>query len=224
MGIQSRSARRAVATAAAGCGGAFLAALVAACGSQGAPSASSSTPSGAGSSSGPASTPSSSRPAAGSAPMIPASQCPTSALKVTVNRIKGSGAAGTSYVPIDFTNVSSHSCDMDGFPGVSFVTAPGGSQLGDAASRQTSFPPQNVRLASGAVAHAWLGIADAGNFSPSACHPVTAQWLKVYPPDQFAALDTRFTTQVCSKKITGSSTPLTILPIRPGPGAPGTVP
>ena len=223
MSIQSRPARRAVTTAAAGCAGAFLAALAAACGSQGAPSASPPSSGGTPSSS-PAGTPSSSAPGAGSAPMIPASQCPTSALKVTVNKAKGSGAAGTSYVPIDFTNVSSHSCDMYGYPGVSFVSAPGGSQLGDAASRQTSFGPENVTLASGAVAHAWLGIADAGNFSPSACGPVTAHWLKVYPPDQYAALSVQFTAQVCAKKITGGSTPLTILPVRPAAGTPGTVP
>ena len=68
-----------------------------------------------------------------------------------------------------------------------------------------------------------LGVVDAGNFSPSACGPVTAHWLKVFPPDQFTALYTRFTAQVCSKKVS-TGTPLIILPIRPGPGAPGRVP
>jgi hypothetical protein len=143
---------------------------------------------------------------------------------VTVNRTKGSGAAGTSYVPIDFTNISGHSCAMYGFPGVSFVTGPGGGQIGSAASRQTTFGSQTVTLASGGTAHAWLGIADAGNFPPSSCHPVTAHWLKIYPPNQFAALYAKFTSLVCSKQITGGSTPLTVMPVRLGPGNPGTVP
>ena len=201
---------------AAGCAGVLVAALAAACGSQAAPA---SSPAG-GRTHSSATSPAS----AGSAPMIPASQCPTALLRATVNKAQGSGAAGTSYVPIDFTNVSGHGCDMFGFPGVSFVTGPGGSQIGAAAARQTSFGGVTVTLASGATAHAWVGIADAGNFPAASCVPVTAHWLKVYPPDQFAALYTRFTTTVCSKKSYGGSTPLTVLPVRSGSGTPGTVP
>jgi hypothetical protein len=154
---------------------------------------------------------------------MPATQCPTSALRVRVNKVRGGAAAGTSYFPLDFTNTSGHSCDMYGFPGVSFVTGNPGSQIGAPASRVTTFGPETVTLASGASAHAWLGIVDAGNYSPSACGPVTAHWLKIYPPDQFTALYTKFTAQVCSKKITASA-PLLILPIRPGAGTPGHVP
>lgn len=225
MTIHSRAARRAVTAATVSCGGVLALALVAACGSKGAPSASSATTGGTGSpSASPSATPSSSKPVVKGAPMIPASQCPASTLRVTVDKAKGSGAAGTSYVPLDFTNISSHSCDLYGFPGVSFVTGSGGSQIGSPASRQTTFGAQAVTLASGATAHAWLGIADAGNFPAASCQPVTAHWLKVYPPDQTQALYTQFTTTVCSKKVTGGSTPLTILPIRPGSGSPGTVP
>ena len=154
---------------------------------------------------------------------MPATQCPASALRVMVTRTRGGAAAGTSYVPLDFTNTSGHSCDMYGFPGVSFVTGHPGRQIGEAASRQATFGPETVTLASGATAHAWLGIANAGNFSPSACGQVTAHWLKIYPPDQFTALYARFTAQACSKKISGS-TQLMILPIRPGAGSPGSVP
>jgi hypothetical protein len=154
---------------------------------------------------------------------MPATQCPTSALRATVNKTRGGAAAGTNYVPLDFTNTSSHSCDMYGFPGVSFVTGHPGSQIGAAATRQTTFGPETVTLASGATAHAWLGVVDAGNFSPSACGLVTAHWLKIYPPDQFTALYARFTAQACSKKVQGSD-PLIILPVRPGAGTPGRVP
>lgn len=232
MNNSSSVVRRAATIAALTCGGAFSAALLAACGSQAAPSASAgrttpSSPSATRSSpsdspSSPSDSPSS-KPTVHTNPMIPASQCPTSALRVRVNKTRGGAAAGTSYVALDFTNTSAHSCDLYGFPGVSFVTGNPGSQIGAAASRQRTFGSESVPLASGATAHAWLGIVDAGNYSPSACGPVTAHWLKVYPPDQFTALYTRFTAQVCSKHVTGS-TPLLILPIRPGPGAPGSVP
>jgi hypothetical protein len=225
MKVHSRAARRALTAAAVGCGGTFVAALAAACGSQAAQSASAPPAASGSSAPSPSATPSSTKPSVkAAAPRMPATQCPTSALRVTVNKTKGSGAAGTSYVPIDFTNISAHSCDMYGFPGVSFVTAPRGSQIGNAASRQTTFGAQTVTLASGGTAHAWLGIADAGNFPAATCQPVTAHWLKIYPPNQYAALYAGFTSTVCSKKITGGSTPLTVLPVRPGPGNPGTVP
>ena len=227
MKISSPVARRAVTVAALTGGGAFAAALLAACGSQPGHSAAAAssparTPSPSVAPSSPTPSPSS-KPTVHTEPMIPATQCPSSALRVTVNKTRGGAAAGTSYVALDFTNTSGHSCHMFGFPGVSFVTGNPGSQIGAAASRQTTFGPENVTLASGAVAHAWLGVVNAGNFSPSACGPVTAHWLKVYPPDQFTALYTRFTAQVCSKKVS-TGTPLIILPIRPGPGAPGRVP
>jgi hypothetical protein len=212
-------------------GGALVTALVAACGSQvpPGPAASGGTTSAARAgatspaSSGPATRPSSS-PAVQSAPRMPATQCPTSALRVRAKTVRGGAAAGTSYVPLDFTNISGHGCGMYGFPGVSFVTGQAGGQIGDSAFRSTTFGSQTVTLPRGGTAHAWLGIADAGNFPRSSCHQVTAHWLKIYPPDQYTALYAGFTTQICSKQITNGSIPLTILPIRPGPGVPGSVP
>jgi hypothetical protein len=227
MNISSPAGRRAVTVAALTCGGAFAAALLAACGSQAAHSASAA--SGRTSPPSPPSTPPSaslspsSKPTVHTQPRMPATQCPTSELRAKVSKTRGGAAAGTSYVALEFTNTSGHSCDLYGFPGVSFVTGNPGSQIGAAASRQKTFGPETVTLASGATAHAWLGLVNAGNFSPSDCGPVTAHWLKIYPPDQFTALYTRFTAQVCSKTVT-ASTPLLILPIRPGAGVPGSVP
>ena len=228
MNISSPAARRAVTVAALTCGGVLAAALLAACGSQGAPSASA-----AGGPTSPPSRPSSvppsaslspsSKPTVHTEPRMPAKQCPTSALRAKVNKTKGGAAAGTTYVALDLTNTSGHSCDLYGFPGVSFRSGNPGSLIGAPASRPTTFGPQTVSLASGATAHAWLGLVDVGNFSSSVCGPVTAHWLKIYPPDQFTALYTQFTAQVCSKKVTAGS-PLIILPIRPGAGTAGRVP
>jgi hypothetical protein len=233
MNISSPAARRAATAAAVTCGGAFATALLAACGSQPAhstsaaaagrtsspsPSATPSSPSGSSPSDSPTS-----EPTARTLPRMPATQCPTSALRAKVSKTRGGAAAGTRYVALDLTNTSSHSCNLYGFPGVSFVTGNPGSQIGAAASRQRTFGPETVALASGATAHAWIGLVNTGNFSPSDCGPVTAHWVKVYPPDQFTALYTQFTAKVCSKKVSTSS-PLLILPIRPGAGAPGRVP
>lgn len=191
-------------------GGVFTAALLAACASS-APSSAGSPTSSAPSSAGSGSSPASATPTGASG--APGS-CPTSGLHAVVNRVPGGGAAGTIYVAIDFTNVSGHTCTMYGFPGVSFVTGHPGSQIGAAATRQTTFPSQTVTLPAAGSAHAWLGITDTGNYPPSACRPVTARTVRIYPPNQFAPLYVPFTTTACSAKVTG--TPLLILPVRPG--------
>jgi hypothetical protein len=220
----SRAARSTATMAALGFCGALLAISLAACGSGSGlaspPLSPSSTPKTSGTSN--PSVTSSASPAVTTSPS--ATQCPSSALRVTIGTNEGSAAAGTSYVPVDFTNTSSQSCVLYGYPGVSFVTGPGGSQIGNAASRVTTFGPVTVSLAKGASAHAWLGVADAGNFPVSICHPVTAHWLKIFPPDQFTALYTGYTTQACSAKITNGATPLTIFTIRSGLGVAGHVP
>jgi hypothetical protein len=221
----TRTARRAAALAALGCGGASIAMLLAACGTATVQPSSQTGAAGNSASARPSSTAPSSSPATQSkSASAAASQCPASALHVSVNRTRGGAAAGTDYVALDFANISTHSCVLFGFPGVSWVSGHPGRQLGDAASRVTSYPPVNVTVAAGSVAHAWLGIADAGNFPASVCHPVTAHWLRVYPPDQYASQYVPFSAQVCSAKITGGSTPLSVMPVRPGPGTSGIVP
>jgi len=75
--------------------------------------------------------------------------CVTSALKVAVPRGQGNGAAGSSYYPIQFTNASGTSCTLYGYPGVSFVTAPGGRQIGIAATRNPTTAKQLVTVPPG---------------------------------------------------------------------------
>jgi hypothetical protein len=228
MSTNSRATaiRRATSTAAVSCGAVAFAALLAACGSHTSPpSASSSHTPGA-----PASSATSSSPAATShgptspGPASAKTQCPTSGLTATVDTSQGGAAAGSSYEPIDFTNISAHTCVMYGFPGVSWVTSVRGSQIGSAATRETGYGPVTVTLAPGASAHAVLQIADAGNFPAATCQPVTAHWLRIYPPDQYLSLYAKFTSQVCSKQITGGSFPLGIMPVRSGPGVRGQAP
>jgi hypothetical protein len=221
-----RAARRATAVASVTCGAAAAAALLAACGSQTSPSGASASQTPTGTASSPASggpTGTSHGPAS-RATSAAKTQCPTSGLTVTVDSSQGGAAAGSSYVPIDFTNISAHTCTMYGYPGVSWATSIRGSQIGSAATRLTSYSPVTVTLAPNASAHAVMQIAVAGNFPASACHPVTAHWLRIYPPDQYTSQYAKFTTQVCAKKITGSSFPLGIMPIRPGRALRGQTP
>ena len=133
-------------------------------------------------------------------------------------------AAGSVYVPIDFTNTTGSTCTMFGYPGVSFVTSPSGSELGRAATRT---PPTAtlVTLAPGGVAHAILRVAQAANYSPSACVPVTAHWLRIYPPNQFNAIYARYTTQACSARLPHTvGSQLSVYVVKPGPGKAGQAP
>src|SRR5437660_3835541 len=97
------------------------------------------------------------------------SGCSSSVLKAAVDIAQGGAAAGSSYVPIDFTNTSGSACTLDGYPGVSFVRGPSGGQLGNPATRNPAAAPAMVTLAPGGIAHAVLQVAEAGNYSQSVC-------------------------------------------------------
>jgi hypothetical protein len=101
-----------------------------------------------------------------------------------------------------------------GFPGVSFVTSPNGSQIGDAATRQSDKPVQTVTLAPGGVAHATLQVVQALNFPAAKCQPVTAHFLKIYPPNQTAAVVLSFTAKACAATGQGV-TVLNVAPVQP---------
>jgi len=189
----------------AGAALACITALVTACAGSGtaAPAATvtvTSTPAAGSTATGPAASgPAASSPATTTAPAGPAA-CPTSALQVRKGLAQG--AAGSIYVAIEFVNISSVTCSLFGFPGVSFVTASsGGSQIGLAASESSTTPRQLVILAPGTTGHALLRIVQAGNYPASRCHPVTAQWLRIYPPNQTAPAVLAYTAQTCSKPV-----------------------
>jgi Protein of unknown function (DUF4232) len=157
-------------------------------------------------------------PAAGTpAPPRAAGGCASGALRVSVGT--ASGAAGSIYYPLDFRNTSAASCTLLGYPGVSFVASPGAGQLGGAAVRNPAFQPTLVTLAPGAVAHASVQVVVAQNYPASLCKPVTAHWLRVYPPGQFAPVYARLTAQTCTGAIPGGST-LGIYVVRPGANGP----
>ena len=161
----------------------------------------------------PASPPAAAPGPAGTPGVPEAAACTTSSLTVTVGQ--ESGAAGSIYYPLEFRNLSGHSCTLFGYPGASFVTGIGGGQVGGAAIRNPTFAAQVVTLVPGASAQASLQVAVAQNYPASLCLPVTAHWLRVYPPNQFVPLYVGFTAVTCTGKIPGGTT-LGIYVIRPG--------
>ena len=141
--------------------------------------------------------------------------CSTSGLEVWLGLGDGAGAAGSTYFPLEFTNVSNRTCTLFGFPGVSATAA---RQLGSPAERNRAHPSSHVTLLAGATAHTVLQIVDVGNFSPSKCKPATASALRIYPPGQFKAAGIPFSFRACSAK---GPIFLRVEPIQPGIGIPG---
>jgi hypothetical protein len=171
---------------------------------------------------------SASTPASASPGTAAPATCASASLSVTVDVKQGSAAAGSAYYPIDFTNTGSTPCTLAGYPGVSVVTGKGGgngAEIGAPASRNSGAPPATVTLPAGGDAHAVLQVVDAGNYSASACHPVTGHWLRIYPPGQTAALYAPFTAQVCSARLPAKlGSPLAVYPVRSGKGQQGQAP
>jgi hypothetical protein len=201
MTSSASAARTLIATAAI----AFSAALLAGCGSSSSPAAAPSagtnrtatTPDSTVNPGGPDQTVSPTATTAPTAAGAPA--CATSALHVAVPAGAGNAAAGSNYYPVQFANTSSSPCTLYGFPGVSFVTAAGGSQIGIPATRDPVLAARLVTLAPGQTVHAELQVAVAQNYPPADCDLVTAHWLKIYPPNQTAPVYVSFTAQTCSK-------------------------
>jgi hypothetical protein len=145
------------------------------------------------------------------------SVCSASELGAWVAADQGQGAAGTLYVPLEFTNVSSQACTLDGYPGVSAITA-SDVQLGNSAGWDTAVKPAKVTLAAGATAYALLEYSDV---LTSDCTPakdqITSYELKVYPPGDKTADDAFFDFPTCA--VTGFQGDfLRVRSIAAGPG------
>jgi hypothetical protein len=213
MTLRNGAARAAIAAAGLGC----AAVLLAACGA-----VSSTVPQGtAGGGSANSASPSPSSPSAASQPAPAAAPtqaggpaaCATSALRATVLATQGGAALGSTYYPVQFTNTSGASCNLYGYPGVSFISGPGGSQIGIPATENPAHARQFVDLAPGQSAHAVLQVVVAQNFPPANCGTiVTAHWLRIYPPNQTSPLYASFTAQTCS----AGKTTLSVETVQPG--------
>lgn len=112
-------------------------------------------------------------------------RCTTSVLRATLGA--ADGAAGSVVRDLVFTNTGSAPCALRGFPGVSYVTGDGGTQVGPAAEMagERGGP---VVLAAGGTAAAPVQFVQVANFDAAACRPEPVRGLRVYPPGDTAAL------------------------------------
>jgi hypothetical protein len=125
--------------------------------------------------------------------------------------IPGSGAAGTIFYPLEFSNTSNRSCSLFGYPTVKAIEQDG-KQIGKA-SGHLGQRHGIVNLLPGATAHATLGIVEAGNVCTK---PVGAAGLSVRAPGQWSSTVIPYFFLAChGKRI------LHVGPIQPGVGIPG---
>jgi hypothetical protein len=130
---------------------------------------------------------------------------------------KGDAAAGTYHENLVFTNKSGHSCTLYGYPGVSWVTGTGGTQVNDPFQRNAG-TKKTITLAAGGQAHAVVITHAALDYPTDKCKPVTTRGYRVYPPDETAAIFVSQPEKQCSAKGVNLGQ---VLPIESGPGAEG---
>jgi hypothetical protein len=139
--------------------------------------------------------------------------CQSDELKVTLGH--GSAAAGTAFYEILFTNDSSTTCTLYGFPGVSFTGETYAVQVGPAATRNYATQPSLVTLAPGAVASAEISVVDAQNYPPGPCGLTTASGVLVYPPNLTTSVGLPFNGYTCVHR---KDHVLSVDPVVAGPG------
>ncbi len=135
-----------------------------------------------------------------SAPASPAISTCTGAtdLHLRIPDTRGHKTAGITYYTLDFTNTSSSTCSLSGFPFVSMISR-AGRQLGSPASRARMTVVPLVRLAPGATAHTTLAYYGGKVSGTSGCGPVaTAFELRAYVAGQKRALYAALGLHSCS--------------------------
>jgi len=129
---------------------------------------------------------------------------------LTVSLARAEGAAGSTYDTVRLTNIGTTTCSLDGYPGVSLVGHGNGTQVGSAATRDASSHPATVTIGRGRSTTFVLRVVQAGNYPRSACSPVPADGLRIYPPGSTAAL------YLPLKAVTGCArTSVHLLTVRP---------
>jgi hypothetical protein len=115
--------------------------------------------------------------------------CPAASLQVWIGVGEGGEAAGSETLPLEFTNISSTACTLNGAPAV-FAANVDGSQLGSAAQQSSS--TGTVTLAADTTATANLRFTDTDGFTTSSCEPVSPGSLNVEPPGTTEYFDVPF--------------------------------
>jgi Protein of unknown function (DUF4232) len=138
-------------------------------------------------------------------------KCTAANVQVWLGLGLGGGTAGSTYYPLEFSNVGRRACTLNGYPGVS-AYGTSGTQVGPAAGRDTG-RHGTVTLARGATAHAILRVIDWGALCST---EVPAAGLKVFSPGTTRSEPVPFSFGACAHRGV-----LDVGPINPGVGIPG---
>ena len=137
----------------------------------------------------------------GSQPVVSSnpSNCKSSELKLTFGH-DSDHAMQKTYTSLQFTNVGQRTCTLQGFPGVSYVTGDSGQQVGLPANRTGNLGPV-VTLRPGASTNAGLVMTNPDPYPADQCKQVDVRGLRVYPPNETAAMFLPTTGASCSGNI-----------------------
>ena len=128
---------------------------------------------------------------------------------------QGNGAAGSLYLPLQFTNLSLERLRDARLPRVSAVDR-NNHQLGSPASWDHAVSARTVVLARGATAHTILRYSDVAVTTAPGCHPTFGTFeLRIYPPGQRGTTYAAFDLQARSH---AGPIYLSVEPIQPGVG------
>lgn len=105
-----------------------------------------------------------------------------------VDALRGSASAGKEFAAIIFTNTSSTTCTLAGFPGVSLRLT--GQQVGSPAQRE-SVPTRTMTLTPGASVQASLS-------SIVSCNAPLSDTVRIYPPDSTEFVDKPLDMRACT--------------------------
>ena len=150
-------------------------------------------------------------PAAATRSPAVAPRCAVSGLRISVGTGSRVTTVTTRYA-LDFTNVSSAPCTLTGYPQVAAYQGEG-TEVGDAAVRDTSVAALRVVLAPGQTAHASLDASLSVR-----CRPVRVAGLRVVPPGQSAARYVKRLLTACAAHVPWGEDYLHVRAIQPGSG------
>jgi hypothetical protein len=137
--------------------------------------------------------------------------CAAGELGVWVAADYAQGASGSTFVPLEFTNVGDQTCTLRGYPAVAALDR-NLNQLGPAAVRNHLFSPSTVTLAPGQTAHAVLQYIQAVATNCPVAQQVPAYELQVNAPNRTIKDHALFDYETCP----GNTVYLTVTAIRGG--------
>lgn len=132
------------------------------------------------------------RPAA--SPAVPPA-CETPGLVIWLTS-QGAGA-GSAFYTLNFTNLSGHTCTLNGYPFVHAATLKN-NNVGRRAKFQKPKPALTT-IKNGQTATASLRVVDAFNFPKATCAPKTEAGFKVFPPNQLSGKIVPLPVDACTK-------------------------